>query len=187
MVNYFIKKMKLIIIIGFMLLLHNKMEVLKDLTPEQIHALSPECLQILLNNMNGDIAELKYICENVKYSSQWNSLLWENSELNRVGEILLKNKEINFYFLYLGEKGEPKLWKVYTEDEIKKIVPNNVNLNKICFSQGKRPLTCINYPNHYSGSNHINNSCHIEGRAHLYDNLFFVHSTLLDVARHLHG
>lgn len=125
------------------------MNALKNLSPEQISALSPECLKMLLqsNDMDQDIAKLKYCFSSLEYNK------YDESKFSELRQILLKYPKTNFYLTYDFIDGDytiktlygirisndyPKYdnrntnWKLHTEEEMKSLVPTGVDLNKIC-------------------------------------------------------
>jgi len=70
------------------------MELLHKLSPEQLKALSPECLQLLINsnNMNDDVSKLKCYFDTLAYSKICSDITASYNETNaRIApEILFK-------------------------------------------------------------------------------------------------
>ncbi len=109
----------------------------------------------------------------------------------RINEILTKYKDKKFYLKYDVEiktwwgpvTNGTKNWMIYDEDTVRNIVPENVNLNKICYSNGKRPYTNIEYPEHYvdghlTGLWKEKKYRYLEHLGFLHDNLYFIHPKL---------
>lgn len=178
------------------------MNLLKSFTPEQLNALSPECLKILLdidknnfkNDLEKDTIELKCIVTRVIYDNNYpfdKRAKWEKNNLNIIEKILLKHHEINFYLIYEihDEKYyNPTNWKLHTEEEIQQILPTGVDINKISFSNGDQPCKFVTYPAYYKKTDSNPSSAYlnsIEYISYTSSNLKLIHPLLLKMATYL--
>lgn len=174
------------------------MDILKDLSPEQIKALSPECLQILLNQdkrTNG-IADLKHCFLSIKCDSDGGPKI-DNSNITRIQQLLLKNINQTFYLTYVPRAGgysgnSPTDWNIHTEDEIKTMILTGVELENICIYKGNFPLEEKYYndyvvPRLYHEKDKSNEIKSIQQLIHYHDNLKIVHAHLLRCAQHFYS
>jgi hypothetical protein len=117
------------------------MESLHKMTPEQLKALSPECLLLLINSdddINADIIILKNYFSSLKYYGG-NQALYDKKKALIAKEILSKHSDKQFYLTCDYEKQYCDLnaitnWKLHTEDEIKLLIPTGLDIDKIICS-----------------------------------------------------
>lgn len=178
-------------------------EILKALSPEQLKALTPECMRIIMGNdmLENDVVEIRHFLNGIKYEPYRGSYglndKFGNREFNINGlhnfsKILLKHNKKNLYLTYdICNENECKYisndclpfdYKIYTEDEIKKIVPTGCDLEKICFSKGNKNFPFVKYPRNYVKPQ--NGITEIEHLAFYHDNIHFVHPILMAHAHH---
>jgi len=177
------------------------MDILKELSPEQIKALTPECLQVILkqDNKTEDIANLKYYFASLEYESNGTFRSSNNkSKIAEIQKLLLKYTNNTFYltFRFLNDKYNDTDWKIYTEEEIKIIIPTGVELHKICFFKDNFPLqqsdSYSSYGKHYEWFMHYphhrkdekNEVNYIAQLINYHNNLKIVHPCLLKCAEH---
>ncbi len=126
------------------------MDLLKLFTPEQLKALSPECLQILLKSDNNldNVVEMKHYFDTLTYTLN-NSYMDANCDRNgmlNIRKILLKCGKQMFYLTYELDKNNQSYatkWKLYTKDEILNILPTGIDLDQVCFSKGNKPFNFL--------------------------------------------
>lgn len=180
------------------------MEVLKELTPEQISALSPECLQLILSTStrDKDILKLKERFSKVtlslggSYDSTMSNTMncvsrdiikkmSSDKNINKIKTLLSKYDKEHFYVTY-GENYNNVTPQLHTLDEINKILPTGINLEKLCFDSG--PIVKLIYP---VGFNMIPTNAgeiaYVAQLPFLHPNLHFVHPQVYNVACHLMG
>ncbi len=147
--------------------------------------------------------------ENIKYKQEYNELkdlvgnkykpndgtsLWHDHKTiyKRIEELLILHSDKKFYLTYEIDNDVglysvihgTKNWNIHDEKEIKNIIPENVNENRFCYSNGKRPFDGIEYPDKYMkvcfGFIYDTCYCHIEHLAYSCKNLYYVHPGLLE-------
>lgn len=172
------------------------MYTIQSLTPDQIKALTPNCLKVLLAQ-DEDIAKLKYYFDTLKYMSHpkistvLSPAQYDESAAQPMREILLKYPTTNFYLThdYLPNHDInqgftsvyiPLNWKLHTQEELIATIPD---IDKLCFGKGSKPIANIPYPNHYLYKNG-DPITHIEQLSWFHSNLKFIHPILLDCYTH---
>lgn len=170
-------------------------EILKALSPEQLKALTPECMRIIMGNdmLENDVVEIRHFLNGIKYVNGQSYVYGDKTGLDNFSKILLRHHRVKFYLTYeiendyygcvVGERLKyPLNYKIYTEDEIKKIVPTGCDLDKICFSKGDTLFKTVNYPHNYKKPE--SGMSYIEHLAFYHDNIHFVHPILMAHAHH---
>lgn len=198
------EKLKCEMIVGFVYryVVFIMAEILKALSPEQLKALTPECMRIIMGNdmLENDVVEIRHFLNGIKYETLYNHNSYGKNDkfgehtfdlkgLDNFSKILLRHNRVNFYISYDIHEEEncrydskPLNYKVYTEDEIKKIIPTGVDLDKICFSKGNKSLKTICYPDYYKKP--TSKIEKIEHLAFYHNNIHFVHPILMAHAHH---
>lgn len=179
-------------------------DILKALSPEQLKALTPECMRIIMGNdmLENDVVEIRHFLNGIKYVNGQSYVYGDKTGLENFSKILLRHHRVKFYLTYeysvtsipyflemkksyvpyLDDETKPLNYKIYTEDEIKKIVPTGCDLDKICFSKGDKLFKTVKYPYGYEKpKDKIEN---IEHLAFYHDNIHFVHPILMAHAHH---
>ncbi len=141
--------------------------------------------------------ELKDLVEN-KYKPNNGMSLWHDHKTiyTQIEKLLMSHGDKKFYLTFdinyvikiiSDPIYESNNWKIYDEEEIKNIIPENVNKNKICYSNGNRPFADVQYPSRYTctciGFPYDTSYCHIEHLAYSCNNLYFVHPALLECVK----
>lgn len=192
------------------------MDILKDLSPEQIKALTPECLQIILQHdkIAEDIATLKHNFSALKYKNNGDfDAYYDELNVREIKRLLLKHNNKTFYLTYLAQGNEcannrshsAKNWQLHTEEEIKMIlssetqmrniwfkeekeiiIPTNIELEKICFSKDNFPLKIFISYLHCE-KNPSYELSNIEQLVNYHDNLKIIHPVLLRAACHFYN
>jgi hypothetical protein len=163
------------------------MESLHKMTPEQLKALSPECLQLLINsdNMNNDIAKLKYYFTSLTYTTgNIKTAKYNESEARIAREILIKYSNQQFYLTFEYKNisvdvGSIFNWKLHTNDEIKLLIPTGANINKIICSNESNKTGVICREGFDDKVTHVR---HIPDLPFFHSNLYIINPKLLNVA-----
>jgi hypothetical protein len=178
------------------------MNILQTLTPEQIKALTPECLQLLCsqNDKLDDIAKMKYYFKQLKYENGYPR--YKENEAAELRKLLLKYHKDNFYITYEESfDAWNKLcnlnYELHTEEEIKEKLPTGADLQKLCFSgndyksyQGRdisqRRIKFIEHPCGYNQEIEKGEIKYISQLTHCHNNINIVHPKLLQAARYFY-
>ena len=180
------------------------MNPLQNLTPDQIKALTPECLQILLgysrNDKLEDIAKMKSYFTQLEYNHY--DAYYREEDARELRKLLLKYSKDNFYLTYeeIGY-GVPYLrsmnYELHTEEEINKIIPTGSDLKKLCFSgceyknygtsnvekYKERKIKFVHCPRGYDSEPTLF-SHSIAQLTHYHNNLHIVHPKLIEAAKY---
>lgn len=179
------------------------MDILQKMTPEQISALTPECLKILMqqDSKHVDIERMRNFFNSITYDSCFRKLEGgKNTSLSDdVEKILQKYSEDNFYIhVYFPENDYNSLpktlrFKLFTEQEAILLLPTGCELNKITFNGTNFPPDLEKYIyNPYRNrvpsyglepfvTEKIYNLCF------KYDNACFIHPDMLLFAKHFYS
>ena len=158
------------------------MDKLQALSPEQIKALSPECLQVILNSdtKSTDIVKLKY------YFTISNGKCDANL-IKSIQDILFTYSTIKFYITYKEKQtfkffNECESFELHTEEDITNILPTGIDIHKICFSKDSKPFYgAVTYPE--VNKTGIFNTIDL---VNFHDNLYVVHPHLLAMAKYFY-
>ena len=175
------------------------MDILKNLTPDQISALSPESLKIILgnNSFDDDVAKMKYYFKTLQYDDGFGAggAKYNEKDAMIMRELLLKYSKYNFYLIFELYGDNIRNWDLHTEDEINKIIPTGIDLEKICISNKGSPRCMYNigskiFNNYYVESSYTMNAMQKNGARRIEDLLYFhnnlkiVHPVLIELAKH---
>ena len=174
------------------------MEKLQKLNPEQIAALSPECLKIILGSdtKNEDIKKMKQFFDAIPYV--YGKGLWfrgmrpDKNKLQKICNLFLKYHNDIFYLV--PHKYENDIWgkdsndiykyTLYTEHEAKELLPTGCELNKI----SHRGLLPKNFESiaviSYIQEGELDR---IENLVSYCKNIYFIHPILLQFADHFYS
>jgi hypothetical protein len=151
------------------------------------------------NEFDNDLVEMKYFFSHPKMDKdKYENIIsceYDNNGLISIKKLILKNHKINFYLLpslpipnkhlnktflvneifgIYGKNICDKMYgpmTLYTENELKNILPTGVDVDKVCYSQTIKPCNFLNYKIFYD----------LE-----YNNLKFLHPILLECAKHFY-
>lgn len=180
------------------------MNILQKMTPEQISALTPECLKILIqqDSKHLDIEKMRNFFNKLGYEcirSFSYSIISDKktSFIDDVDEILQKYPTDKFYlYIHLTKNwcnilSETFAFKLFTESEAILLLPTGCELNKITFNSTNFPLDLKDYiynpcekyeqEGYYSITQKIYNLCF------RYDNIYFIHPGMLAFAKHFYS
>jgi hypothetical protein len=183
------------------------MNLIKQLTPEQIQALTPECLQLLCsqNTKSDDIAKMKYYFKQLKYNNGYPRYI--ENEAASLRKLLLKYPHDNFYITYEESFDSWKKicnsnYELHTVEEIKEKLPTGVDIQKLCFSgedhkryqnswfckdnSTKKEIKFIECPLGYDKEIKDGKIEYIAQLTHCHNNIHIVHPKLLQAARYFY-
>lgn len=172
--------------------------------------------KIKLHAKSDDIAEMKYYFAQLTYNlTRRNCADYTEEDAKYLRKFLIKYKDDNFYLTYDENTSVDKNfrvtfvgmnYKLHTYDEIMKIIPTGVDLNKICFSgdnfefyqcedigkfwkctnkiKNARPIKFIECPYGYNVKSENGIINYVEQLTQYHENLHIIHPKLIEAAKY---
>lgn len=174
---------------------------LETLSPEQIKALSPECMRVLLSqseNKINDISKMKLFFKQQK-QEEWDSGNYNKKEGAEIQRILLKYPKDQFYITYNYNGEYQTNYNLYTFEEMQELLPTGVDIEKVSYSGddykdyqnpkcnirfNDRKIQIVNSPFGYSRDIENGDIQYIAQLTHCHGNINIVHPALMLVAKY---
>lgn len=113
---------------------HNKMDILKMLTPEQFNSLTEKQLNILLGVKKSRTPELKALINQIEYITHYGIYYGATYISPKILEILFENLDETYYIIGKLHDGVYKDYKLFTYDDLSIYVNSTNDLNKMVYS-----------------------------------------------------